>query len=134
MRISSSIARIVIQSLLILTVSILMTSSISYEKKILEKNRKWSDWKHTDCYRYLKYRIKKMPSGAEWAIEFNNQYRKKVQCDVKIINGRGHDTLNLEATNTIIHHGYYTDDESIEFKLENVVFGKEKASLPCDSK
>ncbi|MFT5914261.1 MAG: hypothetical protein ACJAWV_001772 [Flammeovirgaceae bacterium] len=125
-----STVRVVNRSLLILAIAFLISSNNSYEE---DSFKKWSEWKSTTCYRYLKYRIKKMPTGAEWAIEFDNQYREKVNCHVKIINGRGHGKLALNPTHRIIQNGYYSDDEIISFNLENVIFG-DKLSPPCDVK
>jgi hypothetical protein len=123
-----------VRSWLILVISILTISSFSYKKELLEIDRNWSKWQSTDCYKYLKYRVKKMPSGAEWAIEFDNQYRKKMTFEVKIINGRGHDKLEVNSTQRIFQNGYYSDDESMEFKLESVTLGNEQKKMPCESK
>jgi len=122
---------ILILSAAIISITLLM--AFTPTTKVTEKStqteivaQNWGRWKTTDCFRHLKYRIKKKSYQNEWAIEFENGYNKSISMSVKINDGYGGDRFTIASGSSKIRSAYYTNDKNatyISFGVNKVKFG-----------
>ncbi len=97
----------------------------------------WGYWQTTDCYRYLRFRVKYRGENYDgtkhkWAVQFDNQYSEKIYFswevyDSKPYSPRSTNRTDLDPNETSdgIRDYYMANSSSIYIYVDKVRFGKD---------
>lgn len=97
----------------------------------------WGYWQTTDCYRYLRFRVKyrgKNYDGSKhiWGVQFDNQYSDKIYFSWEVYDSQpssprstNRTDLDPNETSDGIRDYYMANGNSIYIYVDKVRFGKD---------
>jgi hypothetical protein len=138
-------------------------TSMEIENKISKKNdievflekvefpqNGWGNWKTTDCFRGLDFRVKKKTSNyskrTEWLVQFKNRYNNKINFSYEIVpyskrseirnseRTTNRIDINANTTERSSHYQYLYESNMVYIHVNKVRFGRDgsQAYSNCD--